>query len=71
MARTEQQSNDRFAGRWFWRFASPAQFYPVAGRIEKFCWVLAIALTVIGLYIGFFRAPTDATQGEVYRVIYI
>jgi hypothetical protein len=25
----------------------------------------------IGLYIGFFVAPTDATQGEVYRVIFI
>ena len=71
MARTEQQSNDKFAGRWFWRYASPATFYPIAGKIEKICWVLAILLALIGLYLGFFVAPTEATQGEVYRVIFI
>jgi heme exporter protein C len=71
VARTEQQSNDKFAGRWFWRYASPAAFYPLAGKIEKFCWVLAVLLAVTGLYMGFFVAPTDATQGEVYRVIFI
>ena len=71
MARTEQQSNDKFAGRWFWRYASPAQFYPLAGKIEKLCWMLAILLAAIGLYVGFFVAPADATQGEVYRVIFI
>jgi heme exporter protein C len=71
LARTEQQSNDRFQGRWFWRYASPAAFYPLAGRIETLCWGLAIVLAVVGLYIGFFQAPADAQQGEVYRVIYI
>ena len=71
MPRTEQQSNDTFSGRWFWRYASPATFYPLAGKIEKICWVLAILLATVGLYVGFFVAPTDATQGEVYRVIFI
>jgi heme exporter protein C len=33
--------------------------------------VLAAVLGAIGLYIGFFVAPTDATQGESYRVIFI
>jgi heme exporter protein C len=28
-------------------------------------------LAVIGLYIGFFMAPTDAQQGEAYRIIFI
>ncbi len=71
MARTEQQSNDKFAGRWFWRYASPAGFYPLAGKIEGVSWALATVLALIGLYVGFFVAPTDATQGEVYRVIFI
>ena len=71
MARTEQQSNDKFAGRWFWRYASPATFYPIAGKIEKICWVLAVVLAIVGLYLGLFVAPADATQGEVYRVIFI
>lgn len=71
MARTEQQSIDKYQGRWFWRYASPAAFFPIAGRIEKACWGLAILLSLIGLYLGFFVAPTDAQQGEVYRVIFI
>jgi heme exporter protein C len=28
-------------------------------------------LTLVGLYIGFFVAPTDATQGEAYRIIFV
>ena len=71
MARTEQQSNEKYGGRWFWRYASPAAFFPLAGRIEALCWVLAAVLGAIGLYLGFFVAPTDAQQGEVYRVIFI
>ena len=35
-----------------------------------FAWPAAI-LTIVGLYIGFFVAPTDATQGESYRIIFI
>ena len=33
--------------------------------------VLAAILTVMGLYVGFFMAPTDAQQGDSYRIIYI
>ena len=32
---------------------------------------LAVVLTLAGLYIGFLVAPTDATQGESYRSIFI
>jgi len=31
----------------------------------------AVGLIVVGLYIGFFVAPTDATQGDVYRIIFV
>ena len=52
-------------------FASPQAFYPVAGRmISWFGWSAAL-LAVAGLYIAFFVAPTDATQGESYRIIFI
>ena len=54
----------------FW-FASPQTFYPLAGRLVPWFAVLAMVLAAIGLYIGFFVAPTDATQGESYRVIFI
>ncbi|HWI37043.1 MAG TPA: heme ABC transporter permease CcmC [Burkholderiales bacterium] len=56
--------------KWFW-FSSPATFYPLAGTIAWIAGVLAVALTVAGLYVGFVVAPTDATQGEAYRIIYI
>jgi heme exporter protein C len=56
--------------RWFW-FASPQTFFPLAGKIAAVCWVLAAALAAAGLYIGFFVAPTDAQQGEAYRIIFI
>ncbi len=32
---------------------------------------LAAVLAAFGLYVGFFVAPTDATQGESYRIIFI
>jgi len=55
----------------FFSFASPQAFYPVAGRmIPWFGWSAAL-LALAGLYIGFFVAPSDATQGESYRIIFI
>ena len=59
------------AGRSLLRFASPAVFYPLAGRLAPWFAATAALLTVLGLWMGFFVAPTDAQQGEVYRVIFI
>jgi heme exporter protein C len=55
---------------WF-RYSSPATFYPVAGRLIPWFGWSAAALTVIGLYIGLGIAPTDFQQGEAYRIIFI
>jgi heme exporter protein C len=54
----------------FW-FASPQTFYPLAGRMVPLFAALAAVLGAIGLYIAFLVAPTDATQGESYRIIFI
>lgn len=52
-------------------FASPVTFYHLAGKlIPWFTWS-AILLTVAGLYISFFVAPTDFQQSEAYRIIFI
>ena len=51
--------------------ASPQTFYPLAGRLVPVFAGLAAVLAVVGLYIAFFVAPTDATQGESYRIIFI
>ncbi len=55
---------------WFW-YASPQTFYPLAGRIARWCAPAAALLALAGLYVGFFVAPTDAQQGEAYRIIFI
>jgi heme exporter protein C len=52
-------------------FAAPSRFYALAGAAVPWFWAIAVALGAAGLYIGFFVAPTDATQGEAYRIIFI
>jgi len=56
--------------KWYW-FASPHTFFPLAGKIARVCAVLAVVFGIAGLYVGLFVAPTDAQQGEVYRIIFI
>ena len=56
--------------RWF-KYASPATFYPLAGTLAPWFAVLSLLLFGLGLYISFFVAPTDAQQGEAYRIIFI
>jgi heme exporter protein C len=53
------------------RYASPATFYPLAGRLVPWFAGLAAVLAAAGLYIGLFVAPTDFQQGEGYRIIFI
>src|SRR5213592_4279361 len=55
---------------WF-KFASPASFFPVAGRLARWFAVLAIPLAAAGLWLGLVVAPTDAQQGDAYRIIFI
>jgi heme exporter protein C len=54
-----------------YRYASPATFHPLAGRLVPWFAALAAALAAVGLYISFFVAPTDFQQGEGYRIIFI
>ena len=55
-----------------WRqLASPPVFDHWAQRLWPWLAVLALALTVAGLWVGFFVAPTDYQQGEVYRIIFL
>ena len=55
---------------WF-KFASPQNFYVLAGRMQPWFTALAIVLMAVGLWISFFVAPTDAQQGEGYRIIFV
>jgi heme exporter protein C len=53
------------------RYASPQAFYPLAGKLIPWLAASAILLSVLGLAIGFFIAPTDHQQGEAYRIIFL
>jgi len=55
---------------WY-KFASPASFYPLAGRMIPWFAFSAAVLAAIGLYVGLVVAPTDFQQGEAYRIIFI
>jgi heme exporter protein C len=55
---------------WF-KYSSPASFYPVAGKLRPWFLAAAAILLPIALYLGFVVAPTDAQQGESYRILFI
>src|SRR2546423_14564116 len=55
---------------WY-KYAAPANFYPLAGKMIPFFAVPAAILFVIGIYVGFFVAPTESAQGESYRILFI
>lgn len=55
---------------WF-RFASPASFYPLAGKMAHLSGWIAGVLILAGLYLSFFVAPSDYQQGEGYRIIFV
>jgi len=53
------------------KYASPQNFYPIAGKVIPLFLATAFILSAIGLYIGFFIAPTDHQQGDAYRIIFV
>ena len=55
---------------WF-RYGSPQSFYPLAGRMVPWFAALAAITGAAGLWVAFFVAPTDAQQGEAYRIIFV
>src|SRR4051812_19706110 len=54
-----------------YKYASPSNFYPLAGKLIPWFAISAALLFIVGLYVGFFVAPTDFQQGDAYRIIFI
>ena len=55
---------------WF-RYAAPQQFYALAGQLLPWFAAAGVLLAAAGLYLGLWLAPTDAQQGEAYRIIFV
>jgi heme exporter protein C len=55
---------------WF-KYSAPSTFYGLAGKLIPWFAVPAAVLFCVGMYIGFFVAPTDAVQSEAYRIIFV
>ncbi len=55
---------------WF-KYSAPTTFYGLAGKLVPWFAIASAVLFAIGLYFGFFVAPTDAQQGEFYRIMFI
>ena len=57
--------------RGWLRFAAPAAFFPLAGKMIPWFGAAAALLSVAGLVLGFLMAPTDHQQGDAYRIIFV
>jgi heme exporter protein C len=53
------------------RYASPRPFYRLAGKMIPGFAIAAILFVMPGIQIALFVAPTDAVQGEVYRIMFV
>jgi heme exporter protein C len=52
-------------------YASPRNFDRLAARLVPYCAFAAALCAVCGLIVGLEIAPTDAVQGDAYRIIFI
>lgn len=53
------------------RLSSPPVFFRVSGMLLRYLVPLALLLSGLGLWMALFLAPTDAEQGEIYRILYL
>ena len=57
--------------QWFHRMGSPRWFYEKSGKWLPWLAALSLLLLVVGAVWGLAFAPTDAKQGNSYRIIFI
>ena len=55
---------------WF-KYSAPQPFYSLAGKLIPWFAAGALFLGLAGLYVGLLVAPTDAQQGDAYRIIFV
>ncbi|MFI4963005.1 MAG: heme ABC transporter permease [Legionellales bacterium] len=57
--------------RWFYQLATPKYFYSLTTPWMPWLKVITLILFSVGLPWGLFWTPTDAQQGEAFRIIYV
>ncbi|MES2423730.1 MAG: heme ABC transporter permease CcmC [Pseudomonadota bacterium] len=55
---------------WF-KYAAPQRFHALTGPWVRWFYGAAALLAIAGLWVGLLLAPTDAQQGESYRIIFV
>lgn len=53
------------------KYASPKNFYTLAGQLVPWLAAATALLLLTGLYLGFFVAPPDYQQGETVRIMFV
>ncbi|WP_447553854.1 heme ABC transporter permease [Vreelandella sp. EE22] len=53
------------------KFGSPKWFYGLSGKLEPWCWGLAVTALSVGTLWGLAVAPADYQQGDSFRIIYV
>ena len=53
------------------RYAAPQTLYSLAGRFVPWSAAGAVLAAAAALYVAFLVVPTDARQGEVYRIAFV
>lgn len=56
---------------FLYQLASPPTFYRLAGRLIPWLSAASVLLFTYGLVGGLWLAPTDAQQGDAFRIIYV
>ena len=55
---------------WLFRYANPARFMSLSGKLLPWLWSLTVASLVVALYLGF-CAPPDYQQGRTVLILFI
>jgi heme exporter protein C len=64
------QRSPRHRTNWF-KYAAPWRFFELAGVLLPWFIAAAVMFGIAGLAIGLFIAPTDAQQGDAYRIMFV
>ena len=54
-----------------YKYASPKNFYPLAGQLIPWLAGATAVFLLLGLYLGLLVAPPDYQQGESYRIMFV